>query len=124
MAELLVRTVDKSSTDPVEDRMLSKRGDVIVAEPDDHPWGAQELTAEYWTIIKAPGVSVSEFSDLLVPQLVNDVTVRRRVRGINLDDPKLSALLSTTNTLTSETINVLYNARFDKPAVQIPVILN
>lgn len=128
MAELLIRTIDKTADNVDQDRLLSKRGDVIVVEPDGHNWGAQELTSDFWMIIKVPGVEVEMFNDLLIPQIsITGIQVRRRSRGINLDDPILSSIIGNNKIVelaSQDQINALYNARFDKPVITLPLTLN
>lgn len=68
MAELLVRIVDKTSTDPYLNAQLTKRGDVIVVVEDGHRWGRDELANTEWKIIKVPGVKASDVSGFLAPE--------------------------------------------------------
>lgn len=49
--EFLIRVVDKG---PGKDQ--SKRGDVIAACPDGHPWSNAERTNPEWRIVRAPVV--------------------------------------------------------------------
>lgn len=60
MAELLVRVVDKTHSDVFCNQTHTKRGDVIVACPDDWKWGKEELTNPEWIILIVPGLSDRE----------------------------------------------------------------
>lgn len=127
MAELLIRTISRTSDDPIQDQMLSKRGDVITVEPDNHGWGAEELTAEYWTIVKIPGVPAEDFQDLLMPQISKDfVTLSRRAKAVNLDDAILAPFLTQriVTLSTPESLAAFNLAKFDKPVVENPVTLS
>ena len=95
MAELLVRVVDKTNDDKKLDAQCSKRGDVIVVQPDGWPWGREELKSEVWRIVKLPGVDPGTLVDLVMPEFaIKDggvVVVRKRAKGLALD--KLDAVL-------------------------------
>ena len=72
MAELLVRVVDKVNADPYLNAKCTKRGDVIVVQPDGWPWGKDEQKNPAWRIVKVPGLSVIDASAFLGPELDTD----------------------------------------------------
>lgn len=67
MCEMLVRTVDKVSADPVKDALLSKRGNVIAIKPDGHEWTQRELTNPHWVVVREPKLSIEEAEKYLAP---------------------------------------------------------
>lgn len=88
MAELLVRVVDKVNDDPYLDVQCTKRGDVIVVQPDGWVWGAEELKNPDWRIVQAPNISVSAATAFLGPELDTDPQRPSRVlqrRAFKLD---------------------------------------
>lgn len=89
MCEMLVRVVDKVGDNPVLDAKCTKRGDVIAVCPDGWIWGREELKNPDWRIVKVPGVTVSEASGFLAPELsAGPVAVdllRRRAFRLDLD---------------------------------------
>lgn len=98
MAELLVRVVDKRGTNLYLDCQCTKRGDVIVAQPDGWPWGKEEVSNPDWRIIKIPGAAPESFASLLQPELAPDPrnpprTLQRRWYHLDLDDPSLDEAL-------------------------------
>ena len=64
MAEMLVRIADKSSDDPHKNAQLTKRGDVIVIQPDGWNWSAAERT-DPWVIVKVPGALVADLAEFV-----------------------------------------------------------
>jgi hypothetical protein len=79
MAELLIRVQDSQTTgDVIFDSQVSRRGDVIVAMPDDWPWGDMELTHPFWRILKISNVTVSDASVLTSPEIEDDPLHPRR----------------------------------------------
>lgn len=94
MAELLVRTISKTSDNIYDDVKLTKRGDVIVVMEDGHEWSPTELKAPFWQIIKVPGVKSDYFAALLVEELKEGVqpdpavpnTLQRRAFKLDLDN--------------------------------------
>lgn len=74
MAELLLRVASKSApSDPRRDTKLTKRGDVIVVQPDGWRWVGRELTAPHWRILKIPALSESEAAMLLAVEPPDDL---------------------------------------------------
>ncbi len=65
--ELLIRRNSKTSPDPVKDKMLYKKGDIVVVKPDGHEWGRMEDPALHpdgvdgcgFVIVKVPGVTAT-----------------------------------------------------------------
>ena len=99
MAELLIKAVDATHSDPAKDaRGCYKRGDVVVAFEDGHQWGRLEsLPPEKggkFVIVKIPGVTLSELHEqtskagakLVDPAIEKsaEVTARRAIK-IDLD---------------------------------------
>jgi hypothetical protein len=90
MAELLVRVTDKVNPDDFYlNTKCTKRGDVIVVQPDGWAWGAMELSAPFWRIIKHSDLTVTEARALLAPELDTDPqhpsrTLQRRKFWLNL----------------------------------------
>ena len=94
MAELLVRVVDKVNPDFYMDCQCTKRGDVIVVQEDGWKWGREEKSLPFYRIIRIPGMSVSEASQFLAPELPIDPlnpskTLKRRAFKFDLDAPTL-----------------------------------
>lgn len=70
MAELLIRVVSKVNLDDIyKDVKLTKRGDVIVAQPDGWLWGSEELRNPDWRILKWPSISVADAQPLLSEEI-------------------------------------------------------
>jgi hypothetical protein len=127
VCELLVRAVDKVCPKNAElDARCTKRGDVIVACRDGHPWSAAERRDPAWRIVKIPGVAPN---DPRIVQLLTDekdvdlaaVRPRRRVAMLNLDSAPLTlrTLLADALRLTpilSVTETVFDAMRATKPA--------
>jgi len=93
MWELLVRKVDKRHlTDPVNDRQLLKRGDVVAIKPGGHPWSKRERTNPEWEIIRVSGASLEALEHLLLgdpPDLCLPAEeARRRVVSLVFEDLK------------------------------------
>lgn len=61
MCEIVVVLKDSElSGDPRLDSQRYRRGDVICAVPDDHPFSEAERTHPDWLIVKVPGMGVEE----------------------------------------------------------------
>ena len=87
--QLLVRIKDKVGSDPYHDARLTKRGDVIVAVPDDHQWGLAELSNPEWRIISCPGMTNEEAQALLQEEPGDERTnkmLQRRAFKLDLDN--------------------------------------
>lgn len=100
MAELLVRVVDKVNDDFYLNCKCTKRGDVIVAQPDGWLWGKEELANPDWRIFKLPDMKLADAQAMLAPELDVDPqhpskTLQRRVFKFNLDDPSLPVATQT-----------------------------
>lgn len=94
MAECLLRVVDKTSSDPVSNAGLTKRGHVICVQPDGWPWGTEELANPEWRIVLLPG-PVEDWAHLLVPEPITDPakaspTRARRLWRLDLDSPAVT----------------------------------
>lgn len=89
MAEMLVRVVDKvNPDDPRKDARLTKRGDVIVVQPDGWAWTATELAGDPWIVVKVPGVPESDLSAYLMEEpedLARPKLLQRRAFKFDID---------------------------------------
>lgn len=85
--EFLIRVRDKVGSNIYHDVKLTKRGHVIVAMPDGHDWGLQELTNPDWRIVRVPGISEAEAGAMLAPEPGLEVNrmLQRRAFKIDLD---------------------------------------
>ena len=95
MAEFLIRVIDKINTDPYLDCKCLKAGDVIAVQPGGWAWGSSELSTPAWRIILAPGITVSQATAFLGPELPVDPLHPSRMlqrRAFVLDLSKLPAL--------------------------------
>lgn len=55
MTSILIKAVDASHPDPIEDaRGCHKRGDPVVVMPDHHVWGRLETIPKFWRV-RVPG---------------------------------------------------------------------
>ena len=88
MAEFLIKAVDETHSDPVEDqRGCYKRGDIVVVMPDGHEWGKEEGLPKF-VVVKIPDLAVSKARKYTDP-VINGVTglmTRRRLRRVLVDD--------------------------------------
>jgi hypothetical protein len=67
MAELLIKAVDATHSDPAKDsRGCYKRGDPVVAMPDGHSWGVREGLPKF-VLLKVPGVTVAQAQQYIAP---------------------------------------------------------
>lgn len=99
MAELLIRVVDKISDDFYLNTQLTKRGDVIVAQPDGWAWGKLELSNPDWRIIVVAG-EADDFVGLVAPEPETDPlnpsrTRQRRAFRLDLESRALSAEIAS-----------------------------
>jgi len=93
MAELLIRTVDKTHSDPVKSLAgCFKRGDIICIQDDGHGWSEAERNADDRTILKIPKVEKNTLGSYMLPVYDEDpdvnpdatVVIQRKYK-INLD---------------------------------------
>lgn len=77
--ELLIRTRDKATDDP----MASKAGDVIAACPDGWAWTAAERASPDWTIVRVDLLPV-EVDALLATRMAQGQIVARRAQRIDV----------------------------------------
>lgn len=64
MAEVLVRAVDNTHSDPVIDAVhCFKAGDVVFVAEDGHSWGSKEALPDFY-VVKLPGVSQADVQHL------------------------------------------------------------
>ncbi len=87
--ELLIRTVDKS-----DEETASKRGDVIVFQPDGFEWSVLERSNPEWVIITAQITEV-EAETLTEGSRNGEPNYKRRV-GVNVDSLKSGDVLTRT----------------------------
>jgi hypothetical protein len=90
MAELLVFAQDQIGADIYKDTKRYKRGDVVVVCEDGWNWGIEELKNPLFRIISIPGMSVSEASQFLAPEVDTDPlnpskTLKRRAFKLDVD---------------------------------------
>jgi hypothetical protein len=90
MAELLVFAQDQIGADIYKDTKRYKRGDVVVVCEDGWNWGLEELKNPLFRIIAIPGMSVSEASQFLAPEVDIDPrnpskTLKRRAFKLDVD---------------------------------------
>lgn len=87
--ELLMRTVDKS-----DEETASKRGDVIVFQPDGFIWSALERSNTDWIIITAQITEV-EAESLTEGPRNGEPNYKRRL-GVNIDGLQSGDVLTRT----------------------------
>lgn len=92
MAELLIKAVDATHADPEKDvRGCYKRGDIVLAMPDGHEWGAKEGLPTF-VIVKVPGLNHTKVQAYLDSaydydaELDDAVPVVRRKFRIRVDE--------------------------------------
>lgn len=99
MAELLVRVVDKPweirswRYTPLRWRYYTKAGDVIVAVPNGHKWGREEVRAHYWRVFCLPEYPSELFQDMFEAELHWNEHVQTRVRYFDLTGPWVRGLI-------------------------------
>lgn len=95
--ELLIRRNSKTSPDPIKDKMLYKKGDIVVVKPDGHEWGNLEDPTKHpdgvagcgFVIVKIPGVT---FTPAKVEKWLGhiqdgeEVMTKRRLWEVMTDD--------------------------------------
>ena len=146
--DLLVRIVDKTSTDPMKDLSLTKRGDVIAYHPPGSDWGVEELVYPEWVLVSVPDMTVAQAESFLQPETppadAPDQPVATRAYGIDLDalgiaplgasksDPPIPVLPARDATYdadqnvipdTSSTASAVMAAQIAKPPTQPPNVL-
>ena len=67
--ELLIRINDRDSADRQLYCSMTRRGDVIAAQPDGWVWSTAELTNPEWRILKMPTLTQAEADALTTPEL-------------------------------------------------------
>ncbi len=99
MAELIVSKIDYIHSDFYLNTKTFKRGMVIIARDDNHPWTDTERNNPDWIILKFPGEPKEKFKSYEVQELPKDPinpskTLQIRAFKIDLDslvvDDKLS----------------------------------
>ena len=90
MAKLLVRVTDKVNTDFYLNCQCTKRGDVIVAQPDGQPWQKEELTNPVWRILQIASLDMITAATFVVPEMPADPlnpskTLQKRAFKLDVD---------------------------------------
>ena len=69
MAQILVKAIDATHPDAINDRVgCYKRGMPVVVMPDSHTWGAEERPPKF-IVLKIPGVPVETVKKYIEPEL-------------------------------------------------------
>lgn len=96
--ELLIRIVDKPLSGNAEtDVKRTRAGDVIVAMPDGHVWGKEEVRNLEWRIVRIPGMRLAEADALIrpeIPEAFGDTRLLRR-RQFSVDLEQLDIMEGT-----------------------------
>lgn len=97
MAELLIKAVNATHSDPEQDRRgCYKRGMPVVVMPDGHQWGSAEGLPSF-VVLKLPGVSVDRVKEYLDRQTQGvdaegrPLAFRRRLWRFRFEDMPLAA---------------------------------
>lgn len=98
MAEILIKAIDASNSDPVQDAKCYKRGHPVVVMEDGHFWGREEGLPKF-VVIKIPGVSI-EIARKFIDRVEDDNhnMISRRMWRIDVASMPLAArnkLIST-----------------------------
>ena len=135
MAEFLIRVVDKTVPDVFKDVLLLKAGDIVAIQPDDWPWGPEELTNPDWRIFKCPKVPFLQAVAFLAPEVPTDIrkpnrTLLRRLFKLNIAALPLAArtyMEDDTRKIGSFSTNIspkaLLALRVRKASVPDPTVL-
>lgn len=86
MAEILVKAVAASNSNPAKDAFCYKRGMCVIIMPDGHPWGLEERLPKF-AVIKVPLVSIAKVQKYIAVW----PTVQRRRWRIRWADLPLAA---------------------------------
>jgi hypothetical protein len=95
MCELLIATLDKTSTNPIIDAKLVKRGVVVDVFADGHSYGKIELTSAGFRILKLPDVAMVYGQSLTGAELGDHAGSLARAFLLNLDHPGIAADLAS-----------------------------
>lgn len=107
MCEILIRVIDKTHPDPVEDVLCTKRGDVLAVQEDGWLWGTGDQSNPDWRIIKLPNIGVELFYDMLQrDEDANGVMLRKRKRFLNINSLPNQAKNKIMNATEPITFNV------------------
>lgn len=145
MVELCICAIDQNNADFYLNCMRYKRGDVIEAMPDGTltagGWGAAVVANPNWVILGMPAETVQTAGPLLsfeppVDPLNPSKTLQRRGFRLNLDDPRVQALIisGTTDPLGLNPITLpakgsnpptpsLADLTVQKPAISDPAVI-
>lgn len=93
MCELLVWVHDREDGgNPEHDAVKYRRGDVIVAVPDGHPWGTDERGDPRWVVLCVPTMPLAEGQALATEEPAAPGRLpHTRLFGLDLDSPAAHA---------------------------------
>ena len=104
MAEILVKAMDATHSDPVKDlRGCYKRGNIVDVRKDGFEWGKEEGLPKF-VKVKIPGLAVSTVKQFMDSEMGDgfiiplETTIRRRKWNILVDDipAQIKQTLQTT----------------------------
>lgn len=117
MAELLIKNISVSYSDPDKDkRGCYKKGDIVVVMPDGHNWGTEELSEKFF-ILKIPGIAVNRIEGYCMPEFdEDDQVITRRRHKIPLDTLSQQQIdeLGNKNISTTNRMNLFKQIEIDK----------
>lgn len=103
MAELLIKAIDATHSDPVKDKAgCYKRGDIVDVRPDGFEWGREEGLPTF-VKVKIPGLAVSTIKQFMESEMGDlETTVRRRKWNVLVDNipVQIKQTLQTTGEVT------------------------
>lgn len=89
MAVFIIRAVDKTDPDPVKNKGLGKRGDIIDVCEDNKRYNVPP--APDYIIIRIPGLTKAECQKYTEPYIVDDVVEHKRLYRVLVDAATLPA---------------------------------
>lgn len=87
MAELLIKAFDNTHPDPVKDRVLYKRGDIVQVF-EDGACTEPPAPGSKMMIVKVPGPKAADFADYVreeVSAIEPDITLTRRLWRLRIE---------------------------------------
>lgn len=133
MAELLIKAIDATHSDPKKDAFCWKRGDIVVAREDNDGnwgWGKEEVRAPddggKFVILKIPGVTLKQLRTKLAtlfaadildpPRDLNNTPTGRRILKLDIDSIpanfKQTAMSTGTVTATRDQAASFIKSKF------------
>lgn len=133
MAELLIRVIDKTSTDPYLDAKCLKRGDVVDIRPDGWVWGRFEYSDPQWRILRLPGIAAQDLSAFLAEEVDTDpaqpsAVLQARAFRLDIDSPLLAGswLDDETRAVRKHradlTLEQVLSLKIEKPPLTDPAV--